>query len=166
MFVPLWILLLVSVLVAGIIVWLLLAVMRRNPLPFPDPGSRIFSAASADGKDAIVELLAMHGLRERFRADTEGVSRSIMWDGTIINLPSDQVSQKLSSPAASIGLVSKDPTSSANAAADFLRSRGFTAEVVLDAEPELPIVFVVTNALKGTVINFRKHMIHLPRPTK
>jgi hypothetical protein len=164
MFVPLWLLLSVSVLLLGVIAWLALAVMRRNPLPFPDPGSRIFSAASADGKDTIVELLAMYGLRERFRADTGGVRRSILWDGTIINLPSDEVSQKLNSPAASIGLVSKDPTASANTAADFLRSRGFTAEVVLDAEPELPIAFVVTNALKGTVINFRKHMIHLPRP--
>ena len=164
MFVPSWLLLSGSVLVLGVIAWLALVVLRRNPLPFPDPGSRIFSAASIDGKEAIVELLTMHGIKERFRADTGGVRRSIMWDGTIINLPSDDVAEKLNSAAASIGLVVKDPVASANEAADFLRSRGFTAEVVLDAEPELPIAFVVTNAMKATVINFRKHMIHLPRP--
>jgi len=164
MFIPLWILLSCSVLVIAVIAWLALVALRRNPLPFPDPGSRIFSAASSHGKDAIVELLTMYGIKERFRADTDGVGRSIMWDGTIINLPSDEVLRKLNSAAASIGLVAADPTASAKAAVDFLRSRGLTAEIVPDVEPELPIVFVTTNALKATVINFRKHMIHLPRP--
>jgi hypothetical protein len=32
------------------------------------------------------------------------------------------------------------------------------ARVVLDADPELPIAFVVTDAMIGTVINFRKHV--------
>ena len=164
MFIPKWILLLISFLMASLIVWLVLIVIGRNPLPFPDNGSRIFSAASAEGKDAIVELLAIHGIKERFQADTGGVRRSIMWDGTIINLPSPDVAQKLNSPAASIGLVADDPIASANEAANFLRSRGFTAEVVLDAEPELPIAFVLTDAMIGTVVNFRKHVIHMPRP--
>jgi hypothetical protein len=106
----------------------------------------------------------MHGIKERFQADTEGVRRSIMWDGTIINLPSPEVAMKLNSPAASIGLVADDPIASANAAADFLRSRGFTGEVVLDAEPDLPIAFVLTDAMAGTVLNFRKHLVHMPRP--
>jgi len=164
MFIPKWILLLISFLMASLIVWLVLIVLGRNPLPFPDNGSRIFSAASGEGKDAIVELLAIHGIKERFQADSEGVRRSIMWDGTIINLPSPEVLQKLNSPAASIGLVADDPIASANEAANFLRSKGFKAEVVLDVEPELPIAFVMTDAMMGTVLNFRKHMIHLPRP--
>jgi hypothetical protein len=164
MFIPKWILLLISFLMASLIVWLVLIVLGRNPLPFPDNGSRIFSAASAEGKDAIVELLAIHGSKERFQANSKGVLRSIMWDGTIINLPSPEVLQKLNSPAASIGLVADDPIASANEAANFLRSKGFKAEVVLDVEPELPIAFVVTDAMIGTVLNFRKHMIHLPRP--
>ena len=37
---------------------------------------------------------------------------------------------------------------------------------MLDAEPELPIAFVVTDAFTGTVLNFRKHVVHLPRPTR
>jgi len=110
-------------------------------------------------------LLAENGLRERFRFDTEGVVRSILWDGTIINHSSEAVAAKLGSPSASIGLVADDPAASATKAAEFLRTRGFEARVVLDAEPELPIAFVVTNALPGTVINFRRHVIHLPRPT-
>ena len=54
--------------------------------------------------------------------------------------------------------------SAVNEAAAFLKSRGFSADVVLDAEPELPIAFVVTNVLVGTVINFRKQVVHMPRP--
>ena len=164
MFIPKWILLLISFLMASLIVWLVLIVLGRDPLPFPDNGSRIFSAASAEGKDAIVELLAIHGIKERFQADSGGVRRSIMFDGTIINLPSPEVAQKLNFPAASIGLVADDPIASANEAANFLRSKGFKAEVVLDVEPELPIAFVITDAMMGTVLNFRKHMIHLPQP--
>ncbi|MEJ7623466.1 MAG: hypothetical protein WKF34_05695 [Pyrinomonadaceae bacterium] len=164
MFIPKWILLLISFLMASLIVWLVLIVIGRNPLPFPDNGSRIFSAASAEGKDAIVELLAIHGIKERFQADSGVVRRSIMYDGTIINLPSPEVAQKLNFPAASIGLVADDPIASANEAANFLRSKGFKAEVVLDVEPEIPIAFVLTDAMIGKVLNFRKHMIHLPRP--
>ena len=164
MFIRKWILLLISFLMASLIVWLGLIVLGRNPLPFPDNGSRIFSAASSEGKDAIVELLAIHGVKERFKADSEAVRRSIMWDGTIINLPSPESLQKLNSPAASIGLVVDDPIARANEAANFLPTKGFKAEVVLDVEPEVLIAFVTTDAMMGTVLNFRQHMIHLPRP--
>ena len=164
MFIPIWVLLIIGLLAAGLVTWTALLVIGRNPLPFPDFGSRIFSASSEEGKNAIVELLAINGLKERFQANSAEVLRSIMWDGTIINLPSPEIAQKLNSPAASIGLVADDPVASAYSAADFLRSKGFTAEVILDVEPELPIAFVSTNAMIGTVLNFRKHMVHLPRP--
>jgi hypothetical protein len=166
MFVPIWALVLATLVVVGFATYSLLLATNRNPLPFPDPGSRIFSVPSAEAKDAIVALLARHGLRERFQFNTAGVLRSIMWDGTIINHPSPDVLRKLGSPSASIGLVSPEPEVSAKQAADFLRSRGFQARVVLDAEPELPIAFVVSDAMPSTVINFRKHVIHLPRPPK
>lgn len=164
MFIPVWVLIVIGLLAFGFVAWTVLLVIGRNPLPFPDFGSRIFSASSAEGKDAIVELLALYGVKERFQANTGAVLRSIMWDGTIINLPSPEVAEKLNRPAASIGLVVSDPVASANSAAAFLVSKGFTAEVILDAEPELPIAFVSTDALIGTVINFRKHVIHLPKP--
>lgn len=38
------------------------------------------------------------------------------------------------------------------------------AEVVRDVEPDLPIAFVVTDAMPGTVLNFRKHLMHFPKP--
>ncbi len=164
MFIATWVLVLAMVLVVGLAAWSFLLAAGRNPFPFPDRGSRIFSAASPEAKDAIVDLLAKHGVRERFQADTDAVRRSIMWDGTIINHASPDVLRKLGSAVASIGLVSTNPEASARDAVTFLRSRGFEARVVLDAEPELPIAFVVTEAMPGTVINFRKHVIHLPRP--
>ena len=164
MFIPLWVLAVTGLLIVALVAWSVLLATGRNPLPFPDPGSRIFAAQSPEAKDAIVALLTTHGLKERFWFNTVGVQRSIMWDDTIINSSSAEVSQKLGSATSSIGLVSGDPSASANRAAEFLRSKGFTAKVILDAEPELPIAFVLTDAMPGTALNFRKHVIHLPKP--
>ncbi|KAF1711135.1 hypothetical protein CSC70_04205 [Pseudoxanthomonas kalamensis DSM 18571] len=164
MFLPMWFIVLACLVFVALAGWSFLLATGRNPLPFPDRGSRIFSASTPEAKDAVVALLARHGLKERFRFDSSGIRRSILWDGTIINQSPPEVLQKLGHASASIGLVASDPAASANGAAEFLKSRGFEARVVLDAEPELPIAFVVTNAMTGTVLNFRKHVIHLPRP--
>ncbi len=164
MFIPKWLIAVAALIFVLLTAWTVLLTSGRNPLPFPDNGSRIFSAASPEAKAAIVSLLAEHGVRERFRADSADVRRSIMWDGTIINHPSAAVAEKLGFATSSIGLVADDPAVSAEQAAEFLRSRGFESTVVLDVEPEIPIAFVVTNAMPGTVLNFRKHIIHLPNP--
>ena len=166
MFVPIWLLILLGIVVLLSLAWAIAVARRRNPLPFPDPGSRIFCAASAEAKEALVVLLARYGVHERFQFDSSGIRRSIMWDGTIINVPPPDSFEKLGPHAAAIGLVAADPVASANEAAAFLRERGYEAEVVLDVEPELPIAFVRTNAFVGTGLNFRKHLIHMPRPGK
>jgi hypothetical protein len=163
MFVPKWLIVLLLVVIAASATWGYLIAMGRNPLPFPDRGSRIFSTPSPKAKEAIVALLARHGIHERFEANSTGILRSIMWDGTIINYSPPAVTQKLGNASASIGLVAEDPEASANDAAEFLRSLGFEAKVVLDAEPAIPIAFVVTNATSGTVLNFRKRMLDMPR---
>ena len=162
--IPVWAVGLFGAVFIAMAAWLALLLADRNPLPFPDPGSRIFSAASPAAKDAVVELLSQHGVHERFQADSSGVRRSIMWDGAIINYSPPEMTQKLGLPAASIGLVASDPEASAREAAEFLQSRGYTARVVLDAEPGLPIAFVITDAMVGTVINFRKPISQMPRP--
>jgi hypothetical protein len=164
MFIPVWLLVVLGILVALFVVWAMLAVNGRNPLPFPDRGSRIFAASSLEAKEAVVALLARHGVHERFRVDSSGIHRSIMWDGTIVNLSPDVVRAKLDGASSCIGLVSDDPERDASAAAEFLRARGLNARVVTDAEPNLPIAFVVTNALAGCTINFRKHVTKMPRP--
>jgi hypothetical protein len=164
MFLPRWLVLLACVSFVALAAWTFLLASGRNPLPFPDPGSRIFTTPSPEAKAAVVALLARHGVKERFEANSSGILRSIMWDGTIINHAPQEVHQKLGHAAASIGLVSDDPVASANDAAEFLRARGFKANVVLDLEPGLPIAFVVTNATSSTVLNFRKHLIHFPLP--
>jgi hypothetical protein len=161
-----WLIVLACLFFAVLAIWSYLLVSGRNPLPFPDRGSRIFSTPSPEAKDAIVALLARHGVNERFQANSSGILRSIMWDGTIINQAPPDVLRKLGHASASIGLVAENPEASAIDAAEFLRSRGFEANVVLDAEPALPIAFVVTNATSGTVLNFRKHLIHMPRPQR
>lgn len=160
MFVPFWALALLAV----VLLWLAFAAAGRNLLPFPDNGSRIFSATSHAAQDAVVALLAHHGVRQRFRGDTPGVRRAIMWDGTIINCPEPWVLDKLGDVSGSIGLVVADPAQAAEAAARFLRERGFEARVILDAEPEIPIAFVVTTAMRGIALNFRKHAVRFPMP--
>jgi hypothetical protein len=164
-FIPLSFIVVFAIAFLGAALWLTAMLRGRNPLPFPDPGSRIFTTPSAEAKAAVIALLRQHGLRERFQFNSSGVLRSILWDGTIINTPDTAVLTKLNHAAASIGLVVADSAASAAAAAAFLRARGFSADVVLDAEPELPIAFVVTDAFTGTVLNFRKHVTQLPRPT-
>ncbi len=164
MFIPVWLCVLLLIVVLLVTGWLVLILRGRNPLPFPDTGSRIFTASSPDAKAAIVELLAKHGVHQRFQFNSSGILRSIMFDGTIINQTPPEVNAKLGAPAASIGLVADDPVASARAAAAFLQGRGFSAEVVLDAEPAFPIAFVVTDAFTGTVLNFRNHASRMPRP--
>ena len=80
MFLPKWLVLLASVSFVVLAAWAFLLVSGRNPLPFPDPGSRIFTAPSPEAKDAVVALLARHGVQERFQANSTGILRSIMWD--------------------------------------------------------------------------------------
>lgn len=164
MFVPMGILLGFGLVLAFVLAWAFLAANGRNPLPLPDPGSRIFAAASKDAKDALVVLLARHGLAERFQMDSSGISRSLMMDGTIINVSPADVVAKLGGATSCIGLVAQDPEAAAREAADFLRERGFSARVVLDIEPDLPIAFVLTDAFSGSALNFRKHVMKMPRP--
>jgi len=78
MFVPVWVLIGVGLIAALFALWAVRAAGGRNPLPFPDTGSRIFAASSDEAKSAIVELLARHGLRERFQFDSSGIRRSIL----------------------------------------------------------------------------------------
>ncbi len=160
MFIPVWLLILLALL----FLWLSLAASGRNVLPFPDNGSRIYTASSHAAQDAIVALLARHGVTQRFRGDTPGVRRAILWDGTIINCPQPWVLDKLDGVSGSIGVVVRDPPQAAQSAADFLRQQGFSARVVLDAEPEIPIAFVVTDAMRGIALNFRKHAVKFPMP--
>jgi hypothetical protein len=163
MFVPLWALVLVGL----ALLWALFALNGRNLLPVPDLGSRIVATPSVEAQRAIVELLALHGLRQRFRGDTEGVKRAILWDGfTLITAVSPSVREKLLGTAGGLGVVVKDPVVAAEAAATYLRARGFSATVVRDAEPELPICHVVTDALIGVNLNFRKHALRLPLPQR
>jgi hypothetical protein len=135
----------------------------RNPLPFPDGPYQVFTASSPAAMHAMIDLLGRHGHKPRFRLDTDGVDRAILWDGTIINYTHPELFERLGRPAAAIGLVAADPVTSAMEAVTHLRDRGFQAAMIEGAEPGLPIVFVTTDALNGSVLVFRKHQLRMGR---
>lgn len=164
MFIPIWLLIIIAIVACLFFAWAILAANGRNPLPVPDPGSRIFTTSSPAARAAIVELLGIHGVRQRFRMDSSGIERSIMWDGTIVNYSPEEILRKVDGATACIGLVSDDPEASAISATEFLRQRGFAARVVLNVEPNFPVAFVLTDALRGKAINFRKHIMKMPGP--
>jgi orotate phosphoribosyltransferase-like protein len=84
-----------------------------------------------------------------------------MMDGTIINHSPPAIVRKVGGATACIGLVAADPTAAARHGASILRSRGFSADVVVGVEPGMPVAFLVTNALAGSCLNFRPHVIHM-----
>ncbi|RYD68606.1 MAG: hypothetical protein EOP58_00150 [Sphingomonadales bacterium] len=164
MHVPKWAIALNVIAVVLLAAWAVALSFGKNPLPWPDPGSRIFAASSPEGKAAIVQLLSKHGVDERFEVNSSGILRSVMWDGTIVNHSPDAFMQKIGNSSSAIGLVSNEPLRSAQQAAEFLRAKGFKAEVIESAEPGMPVHFVITDAMLGTALNFRPPVTQMPAP--
>jgi hypothetical protein len=144
--------------------WTTSLVTNRNPLPFPDRDYHVFSAASPQALVALEQVMASYGNRPRFRIDSENVDRTVFANGTIINSPQPAMMALLGNPAGALGFVVSDPEKAAQETAEQLRRSGFDAEVVLNAEPGLPIAFVTSNALRGSVLVFRKHVLRMGPP--
>lgn len=144
-------------------IWAIAVARDRNPLPFPDRDYQIFTASSEAGLIALEEVMQLHGQQPRFRADSKGVQRTIFSNGTILNHTQPQLLATLGDPSGALGFVVRDPDASAREVAALLRRRGFEAESIHGAEPGLPIAFVRTDALKGTALVFRKHMLQMGR---
>jgi hypothetical protein len=159
--VPKLLLLVLAGLGLGLAAWAAALTLNRNPLPFPDHHYHVFSASSERALVALEKVMQEHGIRPRFRIDSENVDRTVFGNGTIINNPHSEMTARLKSPAGALGFVVKDPVKAAQSTAEGLRRSGFEAEVVLDAEPGLPIAFVTTNALRGTAIVFRRHVLKM-----
>lgn len=141
--------------------WTLALAYDRNPLPFPDRDYQVFSASSAEALVAMEDVMQSLDQRPRFRADSSNVQRTILASGTIINPPAPRMLELLGSPGSALGFVVDDPDSTARQVALQLKQRGFQAASIHDAEPGLPIAFVRTDALSGSVLVFRKHMLRM-----
>ncbi len=138
-------------------------VADRNPLPFPDRDYHVFSASSRPALAALERLMQSFGHRPRFRIDSDEVDRTLFSNGTIINHPHSQISAALGSPGGALGFVVRDPVQAARESAKLLEAAGLQAEVILNAEPGLPIAFVTTNALISGALVFRKHLLKMGR---
>ena len=159
--VPLFLAILVPLVTLLLGLWTFALALDRNPLPFPDRDYQVFSARSADALVAMEDVMQSLGQRPRFRADSPNVQRTIFASGTIINQPDPRMSEVLVPHGAALGFVVDDPDATARQVALQLQRRGFQAASVHDAEPGLPIAFVRTNALSGSVLVFRKHMLRM-----
>lgn len=144
-----------------LVAFLVALVRERNPLPFPDRDYHVFSASSPSALVALEHLMQSHGHRPRFRIDSEQVDRTVFSNGTIINSPGREISALLGNPGGALGFVVSDPDAAARESARLLEAAGFRAEVVIGAEPGLPIAFVKTNALISGAIVFRKHVLKM-----
>lgn len=143
------------------LLWTYGLVRDRNPLPFPDRDYHVFSVSSSTGLIALEELMQHFGHSPRFRIDSDQVDRTVFTNGTIINFPHSEILTQLGDPAAALGFVVRDPDAAARDAVELLRARGFSAELILGAEPGLPIAFVKTDALKNAALVFRKHVLKM-----
>lgn len=149
------------IVVSLLLLWAFSVARDRNPLPFPDRDYHVLSTSSLVGLVALEELMQQFGHAPRFRIDSDQVDRTVFTNGTIINYPHPDMLARLGDPAAALGFVVPDPDAAARAAIDMLQRRGFHAELVLDAEPGLPIAFVKTDALKNAALVFRKHVLKM-----
>jgi hypothetical protein len=161
--IPVAVLLPFLILLLLLVAWTYSLARDRNPLPFPDRDYHVFSAASPSGLIALEDLMHHFGHAPRFRVDSAQVDRTIFTNGTIINSPHPKILAQLGAPAGALGFVVRDPEAAAHDAVNLLRRQGFSAEIVSDAEPGLPIAFVKTDALMNAALVFRKHVLHMGR---
>lgn len=159
--VPVFLAILVPLVTLLLGLWALALAYDRNPLPFPDHDYQVFSASSAEALMAMEDVMTSLGQRPRFRADSPNVQRTIFASGTIINQPDPRMFELLGPHGAALGFVVEDPDATARQVAKQLQRHGFQAATVHGAEPGLPIAFVRTDALSGSVLVFRKHMLHM-----
>jgi hypothetical protein len=155
---------LIVMVVLGVLIlmtFLVALITDRNPLPFPDRDYHVFSASSPPALAALERLMQNFGHRPRFRIDSDQVDRTVFSNGTIINHPHSQISAVLGNPGGALGFVVSEPDGAARESAQLLEAAGFRAEVILDAEPGLPIAFVKTNALISGAVVFRKHVLKM-----
>jgi len=156
------VLILISVVAVLLLIGFLMAlIIDRNPLPFPDRDYHVFSAKSRPALAALERLMQRYGHHPRFRIDSDQVDRTVFSNGTIINYPHPQMSASLGNPGGALGFVVGDPEHAARESALLLQEAGFLAEVILDAEPGLPIAFVKTDALISGALVYRKHVLRM-----
>ncbi len=159
--VPNVLLLINGAVVVLLITFLAALITDRNPLPFPDRDYHVFSASSRPALATLEQLMQKFGHTPRFRIDSDEVDRTVFSNGTIINNPHPKILATLGNPAGALGFVVDDPDGAARESAQLLQAAGFQADVILDAEPGLPIAFVKTNALISGALVFRKHVLQM-----
>ena len=159
-----WWLTLPIAIAVGLAVFSLL--LWKRALPFPDYGSFVFTCWDEQARRTILAIMTSHGQQPAYRADSPNISRAIFRSGLILNVVDPKLREKLGNPAGGFAIVVKSigPARAALSAAAFLRSEGYNAQVFEEDGMPDKISFVVTNAMVGSILVFREHVMELGKP--
>lgn len=143
-----------------------LALLWRNPLPFPDRGHRCFAVPGERAARAVTAALEGGGLSRRFTFAFGTTVQTLFWDNTTVLIRHGGGGARLAPNA--LSLVARRPLARAHAAAEELRNAGFTAEVHPDPGPasDSKLVVVSSDAFDGWVLVFRRHVLAMGSPQR
>ncbi len=164
MSIPLWMFLVALIWASVVTVFCFI----RNPLPFPDRGHRCFAVPTENAAKVVVAILdKIAGLPERFSFDPGPTHQTLLWDNTTVIIYYDQVIHEQGIAQNGLSVVVRNPRASALEAANILKKKGFTANLMSDIMPEVgdnKFMLLSSDAFDGWVLAFRRHILAMGKP--
>jgi hypothetical protein len=131
-------------------------------------GGAIITAPDGKAWKTTVLLFNRLGNGPKYTTSNTDVTRAFMRNGEIINLPTPELHAKLGlDVVASRYFVVQDPGASARQAAAFLKDRGYSANIIIDAERQLnrgAMAVVTSNAFPHWALVLRKNGPNMGEP--
>ena len=99
-----------------------IVVLWKNALPFPDRGSFIFTAVSAESRKTLIELMKKYGQTPAFKADDPNgmTKRAIYRSGLVLSVVERDTLTALGNAGGGFAVVTSNPLVSAHWAVNFL----------------------------------------------
>lgn len=156
--IPNWVVLAFVILSIGFFIF------ERN-VPVFEKGHRVFAVPNDDAVKALVEITAMHGLKENFTFNGGTNQQTLLTDNATVFIKHDP---SVTGILSGLSLPSGDPIESARKAQEILTSQGFTAIVTPEEIPTnsglVTFCFLESDACIGWKILFRPHAMDLGTP--
>ncbi len=139
--------------------------LYRSPLPVPDRGHRCFAVADENSAKVVASILVDSGLPpERFTFDAGTTHQTLLWDNSTVIIWHDKEEKNPNG----LSIAVSNPKETAQKAVNTLLKNGFTSTVKNDLLPpeagENMLSIVESNAFKGWVLVFRRHVLSMGEP--